>query len=99
MRDPPTWAPDISSPRRALTIRNQPTGLDVDARTRQRARPPSELPLSIGPLRRLPENLDASDEEGHRLRDLVGEEPPSRDDLDQIPTYAEPVVFEDTISP
>ena len=69
------------------------------ARKKSGALSPPELPLRVGPLRRLPDNLAASDEEVHRRRDIVGEKPPDRADLDQIPTAIAPVVSESTTGP
>ena len=98
-RNIPTWAPGISSPHTALTIHNHPTGKNVDARPRNRALSPSELPLSVGPPRRLPGNMASIDAEVHRRIDLGGEKSPDRADLDQIPTATEPVVSESTTDP
>ena len=50
-------------------------------------------------MRRLPDNMDAIDEEAHRRRGLVGEKFPGRDDLDHIPTATDPVVSEATTGP
>ena len=98
-RDIPTGAPGISATHTEITIHNQHTGKNVDARPRKRALSPPELPLRVGSLRRLPDNMASRDEEVHRRRDLVGGNSPDRADLGQIPTAIEPVVAEATTGP